>query len=362
MVKAPAPRSRARPTSRTAPRRRRAGSCRRRVVDRPSIQTSETCGTRLRRRTSHQHAGKIEDADPQPVPYPVIRFSVTPRPIDHVDIGDGVAVAAEQRRQKTMQPVEIGQRQKCVAPEHFQSAAGVARAVAQDRAAHAVRDARLELLERRGAPPDALARHKPDRSPPCSKACSSAGMNDGSFWPSPSSVAIERRARGSNAAAHRGRLAAGLHVLDLTQTRTFGLQRVQRRFGPVARAVIDVDELEVPAPAQRSRDLVGERTDILGFVAHRHDHRNGRRNVSGMDSMAHDRFRKPGSIGTAWGCAAFLLANQRAGNRLDAAPGRPRAACTAPSASGTKTSPRAANQLRTRIAPKRRRMRRRPRR
>ena len=61
-----------------------------------------------------------------------------------------------------MQPVEIRQRQECVAPEHFQAAAAVARAVAQDRAAHAVGDARLQLLERRGAPPDPLARHQPD--------------------------------------------------------------------------------------------------------------------------------------------------------------------------------------------------------
>ena len=114
---------------------------------------------------------------------------------------------------------------------------------------------------------------------------SSAGMNDGSFCPSPSSVATT----GARAAATPLRTAAdwpqdAACLIWRSQARS-AFRAVERRLGPVGRAVIDVDELEGPAPVQRGRDLVGERTDILGFVAHRHDHRNGRRNDPGMDAL-----------------------------------------------------------------------------
>ena len=36
------------------------------------------------------------------------------RPVDHVDIADGVPVAPEQRRQEAMQGIEIGQREECI--------------------------------------------------------------------------------------------------------------------------------------------------------------------------------------------------------------------------------------------------------
>ena len=68
------------------------------------------------------------------------------RAVDHIDVGDGVAVAAKQGGQKAVQRVEVRQRQESVAAKHLQAAAGVARAVVQDRAAHAVCDARLKLL------------------------------------------------------------------------------------------------------------------------------------------------------------------------------------------------------------------------
>src|SRR5260370_1589605 len=69
------------------------------------------------------------------------------RPVDDVDIGDFVALTAHQRRQKTMQPVKIRHHQEHLAPERLQAAAGVARAVLQDRAAHAIGDARLDFLK-----------------------------------------------------------------------------------------------------------------------------------------------------------------------------------------------------------------------
>src|SRR4051812_45733850 len=110
------------------------------------------------------------------------------RAIDHVDVGNRVAITPEQGGEKPVQPVEIGQRQERVAAKHFQPTARVARAVAQDCAAHAVCDARLKFFGGAVAA-DALAGRKTDALAPCSKACKSAGMNEGSFCPSPSSVA-----------------------------------------------------------------------------------------------------------------------------------------------------------------------------
>src|ERR1700722_5612301 len=68
-------------------------------------------------------------------------------PIGDLDIGDLVAFPSHTRRQKTMQPVEIGHRQKYLAPKCLQAAAGVAGAVAQNGVAHTIGDARLDLLE-----------------------------------------------------------------------------------------------------------------------------------------------------------------------------------------------------------------------
>src|SRR5215469_4086453 len=90
------------------------------------------------------YADQIEDADPQSISHAVVGLPVAPRSIDHVHIADLVAVAAHQRRQESVQPVEIRQRQKYLAPERLQSATGVARAVPKDRGAHAVGDPRLE--------------------------------------------------------------------------------------------------------------------------------------------------------------------------------------------------------------------------
>ena len=82
--------------------------------------------------------------------------------VDHVDIADLVAFAPDQRRQEAMQPVEIRQRQEQIAAERLQPAAGVAGAVAQHRAAHAVGDARLEFLEAGVLAADALAGDQAD--------------------------------------------------------------------------------------------------------------------------------------------------------------------------------------------------------
>ena len=242
-----------------------------------------------------------------------------------------------------MQPVEIRQRQERVAPKHFQPAAGVARAVAQDRAAHAVRDARLQFLETAGAPSDALTGDE-TRGRALVQRREQRRNERGIVL----SVAVERRdnrrARSRNAAAHRRRLAARGLVPDLPQPWALRLECVHRGFGRVGRAVVDVDQLEDPAPVQHASDLIGERTDILGLIAHRNHHRNGGR-VRGLGRCClacwSVRLRRvsyrPRSL------AATALRRRHDG---------PGIACTTPSAPGTKASRRAANQLRTRIAPK----------
>src|SRR5690242_15631569 len=90
---------------------------------------------------------------------------MTARTIDHVDIGDLVTLAPRQRRQETVQAIEIRQLQEQIAPERLQPASGIARAVTQDRAAHAIGDARLQLLEAGCLAADALPGDEADLRP-----------------------------------------------------------------------------------------------------------------------------------------------------------------------------------------------------
>src|SRR6185312_8128982 len=103
------------------------------------------------------HASEVENADPEPVPHAVIRHAGAARTVDDVDIADVEALALDERRQETMQAVEIGKPQEYVAAERLQAAARVARAVAQHRPAHRIGDARLEFLEAARLAADALA-------------------------------------------------------------------------------------------------------------------------------------------------------------------------------------------------------------
>src|SRR4051794_25257497 len=61
-----------------------------------------------------------------------------------------------------MQPVEIRHHQKNLPPECFQATSGVAGAVAQDAAAYAICDPRLNFLKSSILTPDPLAGSKPD--------------------------------------------------------------------------------------------------------------------------------------------------------------------------------------------------------
>src|SRR5579863_7379753 len=87
------------------------------------------------------HAAKIEDADPQPVPKSIIRRAVPALPVNDIDIADVEAIAPYQRRHKTVQPIEIGQRQKHIATERLESTPGIACAVLKHRATHRIGNA-----------------------------------------------------------------------------------------------------------------------------------------------------------------------------------------------------------------------------
>src|SRR6202041_1299356 len=129
------------------------------------------------------------------------------RPIGDVDIGDLVAFPPHQRRQKTMQPVEIWHRQKYLAPKCLEAATGVAGAVAQNGVAHAIGDARLDLLETGVLAPDPLTGGETEAI---------AALFDGRDQSREErrivlAIAVKRRhdgaACGADAAAHRRRLA-----------------------------------------------------------------------------------------------------------------------------------------------------------
>src|ERR1043166_2458335 len=112
------------------------------------------------------HAGEVEYADPQPVPKSVVRTAVAARTIDDFHVGDFIAVAPDERRQEAMQGIEIRQGQESVAPECLEPATGVAGSVTQDRAAHAVGDARLQPFESGVPASDPLAGDQPDLGAP----------------------------------------------------------------------------------------------------------------------------------------------------------------------------------------------------
>ncbi len=170
-----------------------------------------------------------------------------------------------------MQAIEIRQAQEHIAAERLQSAAGVAGAVAQHRAAHGIGDARLQLLETAGLAPGALSRDQPhDRRARLQRA--QHGRDESRIV---LAVAIDRhhhrRARRRHARAHRRRLTARLLVPDAAQKRMQRHQPLQFIFGAVGRAVIDIDDLERPLAGQRRCNLGNQRRDVAGFVADRHD-------------------------------------------------------------------------------------------
>src|SRR5581483_12007314 len=58
------------------------------------------------------HAHKIENSDPKSIPEPVVRNAMTAGAIHHIDVGDVVALASDQRRQEPVEAVEIRQPQE----------------------------------------------------------------------------------------------------------------------------------------------------------------------------------------------------------------------------------------------------------
>src|ERR1700758_4984869 len=165
------------------------------------------------------HAEQIAHADPQPIPKAVIGCAVLPRSVDDLDVGDAQTFTPNQCRQKPVQPVKIRQRQKQIAAERFQSAARIARAVLEYRAADRVGDARLQFLEWRRLAPDALAGNQSDARTASRECGNQSGDKCGVVLPVAVNGNNELCARHGDPGADGGGLSARALVPDLPQPR-----------------------------------------------------------------------------------------------------------------------------------------------
>src|SRR6476660_544575 len=223
------------------------------------------------------HPGQIQDADPQPVPHPVVRHAVRARTIDHINVANVVTFTSHQRRQEPVKAIEGWQFEKYVAADCLESAARVAGSVAQDGAAHGIGNTRLKLLEPACLATDALSGNEAGSGRTRFKRTDQRRDECRIVLP----VAVERhhdrRARSGNAGAHRRRLAAGLLGTDKTQPGMPGHQLRKLRARRVARTVVNINDLERPLAVQGFGDFRHKRSDIAGLVAYRHD--NGDRRI-----------------------------------------------------------------------------------
>ena len=115
------------------------------------------------------------------------------RPVDHIDMANVKTIAPDQRRQKAMQAIEIGQRQEDLAPKRLEAAAGIARAVVEQVRARRWPYA-TAAFEACALAADALPGDEAESRRAGLERGRSVGMKAGSFWPSPSSVATMARA------------------------------------------------------------------------------------------------------------------------------------------------------------------------
>src|SRR5712691_2532014 len=137
-------------------------------------------------------------------------------------------------------------------------------------------------------------------------------------------------------------------MLDMAQPRTARHQQRQLDFGAIGRAVVDVDDLERQALAERHSDLGNQRRNVAALVPHRDDDGNGRPGFA-FALFAHDDWTRSlgGMARASYGatsCRATLLTRAKDG---------PGSARQVPSAPGTKPSRRAASHSRTSRAPTR---------
>jgi len=207
--------------------------------------------------------------------------------IDHSHVGDIESFPPNKRRQEAMQSVEKRQPQEQIAGERLQPAAGIDRAIPQDRATHGVGDAGLQFLETRRLAPRPLASHQSDPWRSGGEPLRHVGQEARIVL----AVAIERdherRPRGAHARCHRDRLAgrAVMHYrphlgMDLHEPVEFGT-------GIVGRSVVDINDLERESVAQGRDDFRGELGDIVRFVADRHHDREFEFAEMGQPLMIH---------------------------------------------------------------------------
>ena len=185
------------------------------------------------------------------------------RPIDHVDMRDRVALALDQRGHEAVQRVEIWQREIDVATEHLQTAACVAGAVLAGcgpRTPLAMRD--CQVLEGAVLATDPLPGRKTRFGTARLEGRDQSRNESRIVLP----VAVEGRddgaARGEDARAHRGALAATRVVTDDAQPRPrrAGFQELGRR--SIGRAVVHIDHFEGRAAGAGALDLLQQREDV----------------------------------------------------------------------------------------------------
>jgi hypothetical protein len=87
---------------------------------------------------------QVDDACPQPVVDAVFRAAGLSRPVIDRRADHPAALAQHQRRHETVHVIEIGQPQEKAARQRLDAAAGIRRAVAQDRRTYAIGDTRGE--------------------------------------------------------------------------------------------------------------------------------------------------------------------------------------------------------------------------
>jgi len=86
------------------------------------------------------HAHEIQDAGPEPVPYPVLGLPVATSAVIDRNCTDCTAAGLDERWQEPVHVIECRQLEKTLTPEYFQAAAGIANTVMQEGRPYAVCD------------------------------------------------------------------------------------------------------------------------------------------------------------------------------------------------------------------------------
>ena len=218
------------------------------------------------------HAEKIDDADPEPVENAV--FRAPPR--------RGRWLTGTERTIPPSRNTSAG-RNRCMWSKYGRSrksargnsfkphpVSGVSSASNRRRTALAICDAErfVQLSCRSSRCPAINSGGPPAR---CGQMRHNVGMSAGSFWPSPSSVAIQA-ARAALTPVRMAALCPQLRVCRSSRKRgSCGLKPRDLGGGRILAAVIDIDDLIIQQAVERCANLANERHDVGRLVPYRDD-------------------------------------------------------------------------------------------